>query len=135
MVPSVSAQKRGPAGRVLPWAEAVVSCATCAMGLGQFRSTPQGAGGLYHRPSGSNMPSQDKFHLRSVRATSGTTLSRNISVLFSEKPQARVEIAVGNLKQASRPAAALVNDPVALRQGEDVAPVPSNDLASNLTFA
>src|SRR5260370_5975577 len=132
MVPSVSAQKRGPAGRVLPWAEEVVAGATCAMGLGQFRSTTQGAGGLYHRPSGSNMPSQDKFHLRSVRAT---PVSRNISVLFSEKPQARVEIAVGNLKQASRAAAALVNDPVALRQGEDVAPVPSNDLASNLTFA
>src|SRR6266853_6981437 len=135
MVPSVSAQKRGPAGRVLPWAEAVVSCATCAMGLGQFRSTPQGAGGLYHRPSGSNMPSQDKFHFARCVPLPARTSSRNISVLFSEKPQAGVEIAVGNLKQASRAAAALVNDPVALRQGEDVAPVPSNDLASNLAFA
>src|SRR5438445_12600913 len=62
------------------------------------------------------------------------SLSGDISVFFSEKPEPRVKIAVGNLKQAGRAAAALVNDPVTLRQGEDVAFAPANGVAADLAL-
>src|SRR5215831_17527872 len=89
-----------------------------------------------------NMPRRDKFRARDALshdqqgATSPWNASgRDVPVLFLEKPEPGVHIAVGHLEQARRPAAALVNDPVALRQCEDVPLVPSDGVISDLAFA
>src|SRR5260370_27865115 len=55
---------------------------------------------------------------------------RDIPVFFLKKPEPGVHIAVGHLEQARCAAAALVNDPVALRQCEDVVLVPSDGVSS-----
>src|SRR5262245_6127596 len=60
---------------------------------------------------------------------------RDISVLFLEQPETGIDVAVGYLEQARRAAGAAVDDPVAVRQRENVALLPADRFVAHLTFA
>src|SRR5215510_7293318 len=61
--------------------------------------------------------------------------SRDIPVFLLEQAEPGIDVAVGHLKQARGAADALVDDAVALRQREDVAPLPADGVVADLAFA
>src|SRR5262249_5195600 len=74
-------------------------------------------------------------HDRPDAITPFNASGRDIPVLFLTEPGPGVQVAVGPREPARRPAAALVHDAVALRQGEDVVLVPPDGIAADLAFA
>src|SRR3981189_1044115 len=62
-------------------------------------------------------------------------LGREIPVLFLEQAEPRIDVAIGHLEQAGGATGALMKDPVALRQREDVVLLPSDGGVADLAFA
>src|ERR1043166_4076303 len=71
----------------------------------------------------------------SLALTDPPALRRDVAVFLPEQPEPRIDVAAGHLEQAGGAAGARVDDAIALRQGEDVAPLPADGITADLALA